>query len=292
MGYMEDKERRIRVFEDTIQFCESEQPLVQAIFTTHNNTRIYKEPLKELERPVTLNRDCQITVSTRRTLEAAYQLGMEYPSSRIGVLNFASATNPGGGVVRGSNAQEECLCRCTTLYPCLNVDMLWREYYSIHRQAHSALYTNACIYTPGIIGIKSDEKWPELLPQEKWLTLDVISCAAPNLRVKPSNAMQASVRDKVDIADAELKELLKIRIKGILQVAASCGIDVLVLGAFGCGAFCNPPELMASAFKEALEEYRFCFHIVEFAIYCNSHDTRNYDAFFRILMPECNRHNP
>ena len=58
----------------------------------------------------------RIVVSQKRTFDAA----SEYKGMKTAVHNFASATNPGGGVVRGANAQEECLCRCSGLYFNLN----------------------------------------------------------------------------------------------------------------------------------------------------------------------------
>ena len=285
MKYQKEKERRIGIFEDTIRLCEREQFLTQAIFATQKKTRMYKAPLEELDRPEPSEGNCQITVSARRTLEAAYGLAGEYPNSRIGALNFASATNPGGGVIRGSNAQEECICRCTTLYPCLNVDKLRKGYYNVHRQRHSALYTNACIYTPDIVCIKSDTAWPELLPKEQWLTLDMISCAAPNLRARSFSNMNLLAGDAVDITDEALEELLTERVKGIFQVATCHGIDVLVLGAFGCGAFWNPPEVAAKAFVAALEEYHAYFQAVEFAVYCSPKDMHNYNVFREVFSP-------
>lgn len=279
MGYLEDKERRVTIFEDTVRYCEQEQSLVKAIQNTREQTKLYLAPLTDTERPKQLDRSCRVTVSAMRTLESAYKLSKEYSGSRIGVLNFASATNPGGGVIRGSNAQEECLCRCTTLYPCLDVELLWKGYYTFHRKRHSALYTDACIYTPDIVAVKSDEQWPKLLPQEDWINLDIISCAAPNLRERPSNKMNPSAGERVIIADEELRKLLERRIKGILQVAACHKVDVLVLGAFGCGAFCNSPQMVAEVFRKALEEYQCYFTAVEFAVYCNPNDTHNYDVF-------------
>ncbi|MCR4752152.1 MAG: hypothetical protein K5852_07635 [Eubacterium sp.] len=37
---------------------------------------------------------------------------------------------------------------------------------------------------------------------------------------------------------------------------AAAGNEVLILGAFGCGSFRNPPELAALVFREITEEYR------------------------------------
>lgn len=284
MGYQVNREKRIAIFEDTMQICEREGRLLAAIQDSRAKTKIYKEPLLEITKlEQHYEVPCKVTVSKHRTLEAAQLLSAAYPQSRIGLLNFASATNPGGGVVRGSNAQEECLCRCTTLYPCLDVEHLWQEYYTFHRRRHNALYTNACIYTPGIIGIKADRQWPELMPEKDWFLVDVISCPAPNLREKSSNSMNPSAGEKVSIEDRELQELLEKRITGILQVAAGNGIDVLVLGAFGCGAFCNSPNMVAAAFKKALKDFEYSFKAVEFAVYCPPQDETNYQVFSSVF---------
>ena len=55
---------------------------------------------------------------------------------------------------------------------------------------------------------------------------------------------------------------------------------MLILGAFGCGVFANPPKVVARAFREVLEDYRTCFETVEFAVYCSPGREENYRAFF------------
>ena len=74
----------------------------------------------EIDLPQNPNYEQEISVTMNRTFEAAQKLLYKYQNERIAVLNFDSATNPGGGVVNGARAQEESLCRCSTLYPCLN----------------------------------------------------------------------------------------------------------------------------------------------------------------------------
>lgn len=272
MSYEEDRKRKIRIFEDTMLGCERRQDLVEGILYSREHTVLYKNPLRDISPfPSQMDgSDCEITVTKCRSLEAAGNLHKVYPDARIGVLNFASATTPGGGVIRGSSAQEECLCRCSTLYPCLETPSLQKEYYGYHRRRKDGLYTNAVIFTPEITVVKTDTKWPEWLPESDYIKVDVLSCAAPNRR------------GDWRLAGASSKELEKIfenRIRGIFAVALHHEIEVLVLGAFGCGAFGNPALVVAKSFRKVLKEYAKYFCHIEFAVYCSPRDSYNYEVF-------------
>lgn len=69
----------------------------------------------------------------------------------------------------------------------------------------------------------------------------------------------------------------------MLTCAAAKGADILVLGAFGCGAFQNDPEVVARAYKVVLGEFPKVFKQVEFAIYRPAGGSKNYDMFSKIL---------
>ena len=66
-------------------------------------------------------------------------------------------------------------------------------------------------------------------------------------------------------------------------LAADNGVDILVLGAFGCGAFRNDPGVVAKAYANVLKDCRRYFDLIEFAIFCRDFETENYDAFAEIL---------
>ena len=55
-------------------------------------------------------------------------------------------------------------------------------------------------------------------------------------------------------------------------------VDNIILGAFGCGAFSNDPEVISSVFKRILidEEYFKYFVNVHFAIFCANIETGNF----------------
>ena len=59
------------------------------------------------------------------------------------------------------------------------------------------------------------------------------------------------------------------------------GNEVVILGAFGCGAFLNNPEVVAQAAKNVIEEYKYTFVMIEFAVYCSPRDEQNYAIFDR-----------
>ncbi|KAH7883265.1 hypothetical protein F5I97DRAFT_1903678, partial [Phlebopus sp. FC_14] len=94
---------------------------------------------------------------------------------RIAVLNFASATRPGGGFLSGAQAQEESIARSSTLYPSLMTDTA-QQFYQLHnRDRRQGYYYHAMIYTPSVVVFRNDAgTW--VSPYE----VDIITSAAVN----------------------------------------------------------------------------------------------------------------
>ena len=278
------------VFKDTQKFYTEEPLLIDAVNYGRENTKLYEaEDYPDLQEIGTeaendsVSHKGAVRITKDKTFEAAVKLHKEFPDKKIAVLNFASATNPGGGVKTGSSAQEESLCRCSTLFPTIDRKWLWQKYYDVNRNAYDVLHTDACIYSPGVIICKTDESIPQRLDKEHFVTVDVISCAAPNLRDEPTNFQNPETGAPVKMDFMKQYELHVQRAKHILHIAAYNKVDILVLGAFGCGAFQNDPDAVSKAYNTAIEEYRSRFDVIDFAIYCRDYETQNYEAFKKNL---------
>ncbi len=277
------REDNIEIFVDTASLCKTNTTLVAAIKASSAGQKLILEKDSIMCGADCKNRfaeNARIVVSKKRTYEAAGG----YKGQSVAVLNFASASNPGGGVIHGSSAQEECLCRCSTLYFNLNEKTNWEKFYLPHRRAANPLHNDDIIYTPDIVIFKSDTAYPKLLPEADWQKVNVITCAAPNLREQPSNLYNnGDGNTSINISDADLQALHEKRGRRILDVAAANKNDVLILGAFGCGAFRNKPEVVADAYKNILGEYARAFKTIEFAVYCSPRDEANYHIFREVL---------
>ena len=129
---------------------------------------------------------------------------------------------------------------------------------------------------------KSDTNFPEPLSKEDWWSVNILTCAAPNLRERPSNMMNPHAGDKAaKITPSELEKLLTARIRRIFAIAVANSNEVLVLGAFGCGAFRNPPEIVARVFNNVMQDYLRYFDTIEYAVYHTEREVANYEAFYR-----------
>lgn len=275
------RERLKEVFNDTLDFIRSNELLSSLTESSQNNTCIYLyTPCNDnpaVEGEFHFN---NVFVTKSKTIEAALRLHKENPNSKIAILNFASATNPGGGVLKGSSAQEESICRLTNLYHCLNKAECYRDFYIPHRNAKDPLHNDDIIYSPDIVICKSDDGQFRRFNDDEFVKVDVITCAAPNLRENPQNDFnQEGTNSAVNISDEDLYKLHLKRARAILNIAVANDVEILVLGAFGCGAFRNDPKIVAKAYKDALKGYATRFKEIEFAVYCRQYDSENYDAF-------------
>ena len=189
----------------------------------------------------------RFSVTTESTLEAASRLQHTRPM----ILNFASAKNRGGGWLRGAKAQEESLCRASTLSASL-YNPVAAVYYDANRTCGTTLYTDHAIYSPTVCFFRNDAG--ELLPLP--YTAAVLTMPAPNVGAF-----------KQDWEHAALHETLERRVECVLTAAWLTGHENLVLGAWGCGVFKNEPSQVAEVFyKHLTGPYKGAFSDVTFAI--------------------------
>ena len=274
--YLTRRQQLASVFEDTMQRIKQSADLKSAIDCSIQNQQfIPASAIISISDVQRADKPANIIVSQLRSFEAAAQ----YIGKRTAVLNFASATNPGGGVEKGASAQEECLCRVSTLYPCLADQKMRASFYTPHRKNGNALHNDDIIYTPNVLVIKDDDH--HLLSE--LFSVDIISCAAPNLRERPSNQYNTGDTVKVQISGDELLALHEKRARKIFSSAIANGVEILILGAFGCGAFQNDPHIVAQAYKNVLPDFAHYFHTIEFAIFCNAKNIENYQVFLSII---------
>lgn len=271
----------VKVFKDTENLCRTHEKIRKSIEKSKENQKLILEgDPQETPMKSRFTASAEIIVSKKRTLEAA----AVYKGIKTAVHNFASASNPGGGVERGANAQEECLCRCSGLYFCLNTSEMRDGFYKPHRRAKDPIHNDDIILTPDVTVFKTDTAEPKLMAELEWYDVDVITCAAPNLRERPSNGFnEGDGHHAAKISAEALAAVHEKRLKRILDVALLAEDEVVILGAFGCGAFRNDPNIVAVAARNVIQEYRHAFRVIEFAVYCPPRDDTNYRIFQQTL---------
>src|SRR5215475_13581094 len=189
----------------------------------------------------------QIVVENETTLAAARRLAVNH---RTIALNFASARNPGGGFLSGSEAQEESLARSSSLYACLD----GRSMYPFHRRHGDTIYTDYVIYSPSVVVFRNNDG--SLL--ETPFTCSFLTAPAPNA---------GAVLQRDPTRGDDLRRALQSRINKVLSVAATQGYDTIILGAWGCGVFKNDPREVAAQFQAALSgDFAGVFRLVYFAV--------------------------
>jgi uncharacterized protein (TIGR02452 family) len=232
------------------------------------HTRLYApddfaEVLRRRDERPGRSRETDFRVVNCTTLAAARRLIHDEGAGDVLCLNFASAKNPGGGFLNGSQAQEESLARASGLYACIAP---MRAMYDTNRQLGSCLYTDHMIYSPRVPVFRDDD---DALLTEPY-AVSVITAPAVN-----AGALRAGERSRVE-------PTMLGRTEKVLAVAAAHGHEVLVLGAWGCGVFRNDPADVARWFRHHLcggAALRGAFRTVVFAVLDKSPDEHTLRPF-------------
>lgn len=245
------------IMTDTKRQYESDPELTKAVKSSIERQYMIAHE-ENIAQPLTVDSHTQYVCSGKRSFEAA----KAYKGQKTAVLNYANNRSIGGSPFY-ANAQEEALCRCSTLLPCL--EAMRESFYTKHKmqirnKEMDYMGNDDLIYTPDVVVFKTDERtepiYPKMMEPNEWYKVDVITSAAPEL-----------FRAIRSIPYEEYEEIITSRIKKILDVAAKEKVEVLILGRWGCGAFMNDPKVVSRAFYSLLKNYNF--EIVEFALATN-----------------------
>lgn len=212
----------------------------------------------------------QLAVISETTLASLRRLSVTEGLANVAALNFASARNPGGGYRTGAIAQEETLARASGLVPTLE---LCQRYYQANRATTSLLYTDHAIWSPLVPIFADDEGSLSPAPYQAGF----ITMPAPNV---------GAMKTESDLLQAPT--VLSRRIRQVLALAIAMGVDHLILGAWGCGAFGNDPGIVARRFADALapgEPWRGGLASITFAIHDTSRRRASLATFRSILAP-------
>lgn len=169
----------------------------------------------------------------------------EKRKEKFACLNFASYANPGGGYRGRPFPQEENLF-CRSNLPELMDNKLVKKYYPLATLESFVTFD---------VKVNKNSVFADI---EEFLT-DVISMPALQLVGFGSKSFKMTRQTVEDVTFAKMKR--------IFDIAAHYKMERLILGAWGCGAYCNDPEDISQWFKYYLEnEFKGVFKEVVFAI--------------------------
>jgi len=229
MSYFKKMAKNREVFKDTlIKSNKFNTPCAVKYKGALNNFLI--EPKFSSTKFEVVNSDC---------IDACLAIGKKDLKSKIGLQNNASEFKPGGGVVKGSLAQEECICRETTLYKTI-------------KDCDYPLAPDEMLYSDEVYILK-DGSYNDIHQNPRIAVITAAALRKPHL-----------VQGKYTGKD---RKVMKQKIHMLLQTLYYHECETLVLGAWGCGVFGNPVDEVAEIYHYYLTgEFKNAFKNVTFAI--------------------------
>lgn len=247
------KTNRIKVAQETVHISNKGWYIIGSRkIVLDKNLSSHRVPIEQLKSKTYDggNFTPQYCVIPQTTGEAIFSLAKKYKQESIGVLNFASARQMGGGFLQGAMAQEEALCYCSNLYKAQQSETY---YYDINKKTQNGLYTDEMFMSNHVSFFRDDNYKLVFSPV---VVGSVLTVPAVNHMF-----LAAEYKDRAD-------EVMLNRIRLLIKAFINEGNTTLILGAWGCGVFGNNPQTVAKQFKQILvdEKLGTYFENIIFAI--------------------------
>ena len=264
--YWKQKEERARKAIYHTEFMDRE--LVNETIKAISATTFYDDSSMDLVKSLIVPNNkpnSEIIVDSVSTVGAINFLQTYDNRRKILALNFASYKVPGGGFIKGSSAQEESLCHASNLYNIL--EHFDDSYYAFNRKSlNNGIYKNRALYTPNVVFSRYGD-----CVIGAYRKVDILTCAAPNRRAQSTR-----------VSKEDNNKAVEERCDFVCTIADSKNVDVLILGAWGCGVFGQNPYVVANAFKKAIRRMVCKPEKIVFAIPASFH-RENFDAFKKVF---------
>lgn len=161
---------------DNIEMLNETLNILEAGFYKKNNKKVkLKLSQDEMHESIVLLPDDVKNICDNSTIEKIFVMGRtgsfcvnedsyttaikiknNHPDEKVLVLNFANPVHPGGGVRNGARAQEEDLCRKSSLLLSLE-DNNSKNYYNYNSKLNSNWGSDAIIMNPNVEIIKDSK---------------------------------------------------------------------------------------------------------------------------------------
>jgi hypothetical protein len=193
-------------------------------------------------------------------------------------LNMANAWLPGGRYIEGTSAQEENVFRRTDCHFTIDASV-----YDAHTDRYLPAVSDLLNAKSGRVMLDTARprvcfRGPEepdapalgyaLLPEDEVFPFFELRAAAVNCG-RPENAFDPGETRR--------------RVAAQLDTLQDAGVTHAVLSAFGCGAFMNPADKVARAYREELARGGRGLRDVTFAIFDPGYATGNFATFAEVF---------
>lgn len=218
----------------------------------------------------------RLSISTMTTADACQYFARDR-GNNVCALNFANGQTAGGGYKNGATAQEEDLCRqfptlYSSLYNATKEDLYPFGPCTAKSPSQPERYSDV-LFTAGLTLARSGmEDGYRMLEKSEEVTVSMVAAAAPNIRFAN------------ELSD---KELIYNTVESIFKAPFVWlpETNVLILGAWGCGAFGGNPREIAELFVRVLmsENFGKLYKEIHFAIPQLAVTDNNYEEFVKVF---------